>query len=160
MRFAVVIAFVASQSFGQSFDFRGTVDDPHVLSLLQDLAGRGATKIGGLEVAAFIVQEPDGGFSCLLWPSSATVLSEHYGTIPAGTVAVAHTHPFDFEHPSSRDVDESKRIGLPIYVLTRWHLFAVDPSSGEHVELIRQKDWMRGGVRHECRSLPRARSTR
>jgi hypothetical protein len=161
VRFAILIAFLASQSFGQSFDFRGTVDDPHVLSLLQDLAVRGAYKLGGLEVAAFIVQEPDGGFSCLLWPASAGFRSEHFsGTIPAGTVAVAHTHPGYFERPSSRDVAESKRIALPIYVVTRWNLFVVDPASGERVELIRQKDWMGRAAHHECQSLKPQSPTR
>jgi len=136
------------------FDFRHAADDPEVLALLQDLAARGAYQPDDVEVAAFIVLKADGGVSCLLWPSSMSVRSAHYqGRIPEGTVAIAHTHPGYAPQASRGDVDQSKRIGLPIYVLTRRELSVVDPSSGERVALIEGKSWIRSmGKRSTCKT--------
>jgi len=126
------------------FDFHTAAADPDVLGMLQDLAVRGSSKVDDLEVAAFIVKGPDGAVRCLMWPHTANRRAEEYhGSVPEGTVAIAHTHPLFAELPSRGDVEQSKRIGLPIYVITRWHLYAVDPASGERVQLIRQKNWTR-----------------
>jgi hypothetical protein len=90
----------------------------------------------------------------LLWPHTANLRSEHYeGEIPAGTVALAHTHPLFAERPSKGDVAESMRIRLPIYVITRWHLYVVDPQSGERVALIANRSWMGSATHHECTSI-------
>lgn len=40
------------------------------------------------------------------------------------------THPIYAEKPSRGDVDLAQRIGLPIYVVTRWYLYVVDPTTG------------------------------
>jgi len=153
VRIAVVLlTLLATQAFGQMFDFRRAAEDQEVLALLQDLAVRGASQPGNFEVAAFIVLKADGAVSCLLWPRSASVQSANYqGRIPDGTVAIAHTHPIYAPEASSGDVAQSKRIGLPIYVLTRLNLSVVDPSSGERVALIERKSWIRSmGQRREC----------
>jgi hypothetical protein len=151
----LLVTLFAEVLCGQTFEFRNAAADPLVLGLMQDLAGRGAQKINDLEVAAFIVRESSGAFSCLLWPHSANIRSERYrGRIPAGTVAVAHTHPLYAPQPSGGDVAESKRIGLPIYVLTRWDLYVVDPSSGQRVALIERKNWTpQRGKRCECKTV-------
>lgn len=158
MRFALLLlAIYTTGVSADSFDFRRATDDPQVLGSLQDLAFRGANLSDGQEVAAFIVRDGSGGTACWLWPHPANVRSEHYrGGIPTGTVAVAHTHPLGSEQPSRGDVAESKRIGLPIYVISRWDLYVVDPQTGERVPLIAHKNWMRGGSRNQCRSMIRA----
>ncbi|HEX9160796.1 MAG TPA: hypothetical protein VF980_03740 [Thermoanaerobaculia bacterium] len=127
------------------------MDHPDVLMVLCDLANRGARLVDQQEVAAFIVQDASGAISCVLWPHTANTRSEHYdGRIPAGTVALAHTHPLFAEHPSNGDVAESKRLGLPIYVITRWNLYVTDPHSGEHVALIARKNWVQKTPHQEC----------
>ena len=155
MRFAILfIAIFSTEIKADSFDFRRTADDPQVLTFLQDLAVRGSSLVDQQEVAAFIVQDASGATSCILWPHTANVRSEHYrGVIPTGTVALAHTHPLFAEQPSRGDVAESRRIGLPIYVITRWHLYVVDPQSGESVALIQHRSWMRNGTRRQCQSM-------
>src|SRR5581483_1901773 len=83
--------------------------------MLQDLAVRGSSKVDDLEVAAFIVKGPDGAVRCLMWPHTANRRAEEYhGSVPEGTVAIAHTHPLFAELPSRGDVEQSKRIGLPM----------------------------------------------
>ena len=152
MRIAILLLTICcSELLADSFDFRRTTDDPEILMYLQDLATRGSRLVDQQEVAAFIVQDASGATSCLVWPHTANTRSEHYvGANPAGTVALAHTHPLFAEHPSKGDVAESKRLHLPIYVITRWNLYVTDPQSGQHVALIANKNWVRNVARHEC----------
>src|SRR5439155_21802873 len=96
------------------------------------------------EIAAFLVQDASGSIASVKWPHTAAARTERYhGVIPARTVAIAHTHPTYAPLPSRGDVAQAMRIGLPIYVITRWSLYVVDPTSGACVALIEHKDWMR-----------------
>ncbi len=119
--------------------------------MLRDLADKAALKPDDLEVAAFIVREPNGDLACRLWPPSAGRRSEHYdGPLPVGTMAIAHSHPYYAPLPSTIDVAQAKRIGLPIYVVSRWELHVVDPISGERVRLLRGRNWSGIAERHAC----------
>jgi hypothetical protein len=131
-----------------SLDLRHSIDDPRFLAVLQDIAHRGAFQIDQQEVAAFLVRDANGTISSVMWPHSADRRSEHYdGAIPAGTVAIAHTHPWQADqHPSRGDVEQARKIGLPIYVVTRSNLYVVD-SSGEVIELFARTNWTHLTVR-------------
>jgi hypothetical protein len=135
------------------FDLTG-VAESELLGILSDVSDRGARQRDDMEVAVFIVKSPDGHLSCLLWPHTASIRSARYdGGIPIGTIALAHTHPHYAEKPSRGDVDLAQRIGLPIYVVTRWHLYVVDPTTGRSTELIRQKNWTRDTPRCGCNAM-------
>jgi hypothetical protein len=125
-----------------SFDVRHSIGDPHLLAALRGLAHRGVYQIDQTEVAAFLVRDANGGISSVMWPHSANRRSEHYeGVIPAGTVAIAHTHPWQADqHPSRGDIEQARKIGLPIYVVTQRNLYVVD-ASGEVIELFAQTGW-------------------
>ena len=130
-----------------SFDVRRSADDPHVMAALQDLAHRGVYQVDQTEVAAFLVRDSNGVISAVRWPHTANRRSEHYeGAIPAGTVAIAHTHPLQADpRPSRGDIEQARKIGLPIYVVTRRNLYVVDASGGV-MELFARTDWMRPRV--------------
>jgi hypothetical protein len=136
------------------FDFAATVVDPEMLEILSDVSERGARTTDDMEVAVFIVRNPAGHLSCLLWPHTASIRSAHYeGAMPPGTIALAHTHPIYAERPSRGDVEQAKRIGLPSYVVTRWHTYVVDPSTGRSIEVIRAKNWTRSNPPCGCSAL-------
>jgi len=119
--------------------------DPSLLGVLQQIGERGASAyFDDMEAAAFIVRRPDGSYTSVLWPAKTAAIrgARFVGAIPAGTVAIAHTHPFTAELPSRGDINQAKRIGLPIYVISRWSLYVADPS-GEVTGLIVRKDWTR-----------------
>src|SRR5437763_584689 len=108
-----------------SFDVRQSAGDPQLLAALQQIAAQGARQIAAQgarqidqqEVAAFLVRDGNGAVSCVMWPHTASRRSEHYeGAVPLGTVAIAHTHPTFAERPSRGDIEQAKKIGLPIYV--------------------------------------------
>lgn len=81
------------------------------------------------ERAAFIVDRGDGSLECVAWP-------QHYereratftGVVPAGTIAIIHTHPINVPMPSEQDEKESRRLGIPIYVLTPLEVTKAVPS--------------------------------
>ena len=125
-----------------SFDVRHSADDPRVLAVLQDIAHRGAYQTDQQEVAAFLVRDANGVISSVFWPHTANRRSEHYdGAIPAGTVAIAHTHPWQADqHPSRGDIAQAMKIGMPIYVVTRLNLYVVE-STGEVIALFERTNW-------------------
>ena len=117
--------------------------DPQMLPLLRDLAVRGAQQVEEQEVAAFIVRNPDGKLSSMLWPHLPDRREQRYsGAIPAGTIAIAHTHPVFAYEPSRGDRELAKRVGLPNYVITRATVYVANPD-GTMVPLIKSGDWIR-----------------
>lgn len=89
----------------------------------------------GSEIAAFLVLAGDGSLRLSRWPSNATSYRETFnGTRPPGTVGLVHTHPPEWYRPSTGDIDEARRHGLPNYVISR-RIRVVDPESGRSFEL-------------------------
>jgi proteasome lid subunit RPN8/RPN11 len=115
-----------------------------LLAALRDLRTRGLMQTDQREVAAFVVRRDDGSLNIVMWPHSANFRSERYeGAVPAGTVAIAHTHPPQADQrPSRGDIEQAKKIGMPIYVVTRWNLWVADAHGDVH-ELVARTDWSR-----------------
>lgn len=91
------------------------------------------------ERAAFVVRSANGGYVFQLWPFDVVKLRATFeGAIPAGAVAVIHTHPNTAEFPSENDRLLSARIGLPIYVVTRWR---ISKAEGGRVESVWHGSW-------------------
>jgi JAB domain-containing protein similar to deubiquitination enzymes len=80
------------------------------------------------ERAAFLVARADGSYDCAMWPRTNGVERTQWdGVIPPGTVAIAHTHPRAKPLPSQQDMRESKRLGMPIYVVTPSGVTVAEP---------------------------------
>jgi hypothetical protein len=91
------------------------------------------------ERAAFLVRNEEGGLELVAWSYGAETLRATYrGSIPAGTVAIVHTHPNATPYPSRGDAELSRRIALPVYVLTRHSVTFTD---GSKTELVARGDW-------------------
>ena len=127
-----------------SFDVRHATDNPQVFAILQQMAIAGTQRFDQREMAAFLVRDANGSVSSVPWPQTGRFRSEHYqGTLPTGTVALAHTHPWQADQrPSQGDIEQARKIGLPIYVVTRWNLYVVD-SKGKVITLFARTDWTR-----------------
>jgi proteasome lid subunit RPN8/RPN11 len=140
---SIIPALVAANP-AEPLDLRSVGSDPSLLTSFRDLVLMAASSGSDQEAAAFLVREADGIVRCVPWPRRAGFRTERYrGVLPDGTVAIAHTHPHGWERPSSGDVEEARRIGLPIFVLSRWHIYAVDPATGRSVVVIEKKNWSR-----------------
>jgi proteasome lid subunit RPN8/RPN11 len=72
------------------------------------------------ERAAFVVWTRSGELELVRWPYDASRFHATYaGAIPAGAIAIVHTHPNAYPSPSAGDARLAQRTSLPVYVLTR-----------------------------------------
>jgi hypothetical protein len=92
-----------------------------------------------LEKAAFVVREPDGRIDFIRWTGSGDRSADYYGEVPPNAVAIVHTHPNSQPLPSWRDTQVARRLAMPVYVVTRAHLFAT--SAGRTRIKLASGDW-------------------
>lgn len=91
------------------------------------------------ERAAFLVRNEEGGLELVPWQFGAESMRAAYrGAVPAGTVAIIHTHPNGLPYPSRGDAELARRLALPVYVLTR---HSVSFTDGSRTELVARGDW-------------------
>ncbi len=94
------------------------------------------------ERAAFIVRSANGSLSEIEWPSTGLNNGERwFGAIPHNTIAIVHTHPCWIPRPSAVDATTARRSGIPVWVITRKHLYMTD---GTREFDVAQEDWVAG----------------
>ena|SRR5688572_16794624 len=71
-----------------------------------------------VEHAGFLIREDDGTITFAPWPRGSFQRATYRGAIPRGTIAVVHTHPRGQPNASPHDVDEARRLRLPMVVVT------------------------------------------
>ena len=142
---AVLFIAVSSQGQQTKFDFRQAGSDGAVRGLFATFMKFSGNRTDDLEHAAFLVRASDGNLSCVQWPYANWERARIYrGVIPEGTVAMIRVQAWRHQRPTSEDIAQSVRNGLPLYTLTNWNIYAVDPASGETVEIVSREDWSSG----------------
>jgi hypothetical protein len=126
------------------------VEQPNVAACFAALLKLGGYGKRPQERAAFLVLHEHQRFACVVWPPSFGYRSERWsGPIPDGTVAIVHTHPEHEPQPSSFDVAEAERIGVPILVLTNDSVTVAYPSS-KRVATLAGRAWTARGAGAHC----------
>ena len=93
----------------------------------------------GIEHAAFAVRDQDGRTHFVRWPLRWQDRRAGYrGSIPPNTFAIVHTHPNRYREPSADDSAVARRLGIPVYVVTRW---GVAVTTGHEKKIITVGDW-------------------
>lgn len=142
---AVLVFAVALQGQDAEFNFRQASDDAGVRSVFATFMKFSGNRTDDIEHAAFLVRDEDGTLSCVQWPyANWERASSYQGVVPEGTVAILRVQSWRSPRPSAADIRQSVTSGLPVYTLTRRQIYAVDPASGETVQ-IASNDWS-GGV--------------
>lgn len=95
---------------------------------------------GTYERAAFVVKDPAGRLRMIGWRSNEKLYASYRGIVPANAIAIAHTHPYQERDPSAHDVAESRRVGMPIIVVTIDSVMVAMPDGRIRV-LARGTDW-------------------
>jgi len=91
------------------------------------------------EQAAFAVRERDGRIDFVRWPASPGDFQADYrGSIPPNAIAIVHTHPNGYPEPSNNDAAVARRLGMPVYVVTRAR---VSVTTGREMRIIAVGDW-------------------
>lgn len=117
-----------------------------------DLASRGAffyyadlLQQGGYgrfatEAAGFLIRERDGKLTMAPWARREHKRATYRGAIPAGAIAVIHTHPRFSPDPSVYDRDEARRIAMPVIVVTP-DMVAVAHPDGSVSRIVEGAGW-------------------
>lgn len=129
--------------------------DPCALASFAQLL-RGS--FGDVEVAAFVVDD-ERSLSCRIWPRLSWYRSQTFkGEMPAETLAIVHTHPGTEEEPSPNDRQESARLRMPFFVITRFAIWVTD--GGADARKLRGNDWLVGVPRRLPEDCSRTRMAR
>jgi hypothetical protein len=83
------------------------------------------------ERAAFLIRESDGSLTLAPWPPGGRRHAEFRGRMPAGTIAILHTHPRGESRPSRHDRKEARRLDMPVVVITTQRVVAAMPDGRE-----------------------------
>ena len=93
------------------------------------------------ERAAFLRFRDDGRFNCDIWPVSFEFRRVQWlGAPPDGTAAIVHSHPRTLPDPSRQDVEEARRLGIPVIAVTPESVVMVLPSDGRIVRVPRDSE--------------------
>ena len=79
------------------------------------------------EHAAFLIREVDGTLTLEPWARGSRSHATYRGRVPAGAIAILHTHPHGETSPSVQDRAEAKRLGMPVVVITTEKVVAAMP---------------------------------
>ena len=92
------------------------------------------------ERAAFLIHDADG-VAMIYWPRTMQRHAATFrGSVPPNALAIVHTHPPYLWDPSAHDLAEARRLGLPIYVLTRNSVTRAN-SDGTITRLVMKRSW-------------------
>ena len=90
------------------------------------------------ERAAFVLRDNEGDLVLSPWPYNASSMEASTSSIPDGVVAILHTHPNERRNPSSDDAALARKLGIPVFVVTRYSIRA---TNGSGIEAVWNGDW-------------------
>ena len=123
-------------------DGPGVLRQPSVIVCFAHLVSGALYGFGTFEKAAFLVLQTDHSVRCVDWPSTHEFKQAQWsGPMPAGVVAVAHTHPSSSPDASPDDIKLARRIRMPIFVLTP-DIVSVIHADGRVETLVFHKPWI------------------
>ena len=115
------------------------VQDGEVQRIFESLLRKARWGMSHAEAAAFIVRDDNGGFRAVEWPAQGELNQARWvGAFPRGAVAIAHTHPNWLAKPSRIDINTARRVGLPVYVVTRTK---ISETRGDAPVVVIDGDW-------------------
>jgi proteasome lid subunit RPN8/RPN11 len=113
--------------------------DPAVRGVMSALLRDARYGCSSEEQAAFLIRNSNGATFFLRWNAGGELnRAEWHGPIPAGTVAIVHTHPNWLPLPSNRDAITAREAALPVYVITRMRIARTD---GGKPSIVATGDW-------------------
>lgn len=91
------------------------------------------------EHAAFALYTDDGHVIFARWPvTKAKCRAAYRKSVPPNAFAIVHTHPNSRPLPSWDDDDTARRLGMPVYVVTR---VGVARTTGDKVSFVQAGNW-------------------
>jgi hypothetical protein len=95
------------------------LNDTEIRGFFANILQQGGFGRWKTERAAFIVRDEKNHYRCVAWPTDGHLYRQQFrGAMPAGTVAIIHTHPMELPEGSQGDKETAARLSIPIFVLT------------------------------------------
>jgi len=130
-----MLVLTASSIFACATLADDLVSDRIVRGVFHLLLTRSRYGFGPAEEAAFLIRT-EHGIAFLHWPASSDRNEAMWeGPIPAGTIAIAHTHPGWMPMPSRIDATTSRKTGLAVYVITPSQISRTNGGAAEVVSM-------------------------
>lgn len=96
----------------------GDLCSPQAMFWYDHLLAEGGYGRFDRERAAFLIRESDGTLTLEPWTNGDFRRASFRGAVPAGAIAIVHTHPRSEPRPSVHDRDEARRLNLTVIVVT------------------------------------------
>jgi hypothetical protein len=113
--------------------------DPAVHGVLTELLRNARYGCVNTEEAAFLIRDARGATFFVRWRANGELnRATWHGPLPAGTVAIVHTHPNWLPLPSNIDARVARETSLPVYVVT---LTRISRTDGGKPMLVAKGDW-------------------
>jgi len=114
------------------------------------------------ECAAWIVPDESEGVRWVSWPNGHLFLAERWkGSVPAGAVAIVHTHPAMVSpKPSRQDIETARRFGVTVYTVSRSGIWKAVPDGS--IVTVDDSGWWNACRTGACEEMrhPEFRSAR
>ena len=137
----IVVLNFALPAVAESWLDEALLEADGVNGFFSELVAAGGFGRFPYERAGFLILMPDGSYRGEVWPFNATMRKASFtGTRPAGTVAIAHTHPLGLPRPSTQDVLLAGQLGIPIVILTPRSITVAHPDGT--IQRIVNRDWL------------------
>jgi hypothetical protein len=136
------VSFWSLSAFAQVVPTTGEFfNDTLIRGFFADILQQGGFGRWKTERAAFIVRDERNRYRCVAWPSDGHLYRQQFrGAMPAGTVAIIHTHPKELPEASQGDKETAVRLSVPIFVLTPLNIELIT-DRGVAVPVIRNHLW-------------------
>lgn len=116
------------------------LDHARLVAVARDLFNLSIDGTVESERAAFLVVGPLGEYESVVWPRTHERRAATWrGPVPAGTIAVLHTHPMTMPEPSRNDVAHAIQTRLSFVIVSRSRVYVVEPNGS--VRLIASNGW-------------------
>ena len=103
-----------------------------------DLLGQAMWGASDRERAAFVLRDKEGNLALSPWPYNGATMEASVNSMPEGTIAILHTHPNQRRNPSVDDANLARKLGIPVFVVTR---MSIRFTTGSGVESVFNGDW-------------------
>ncbi|HSN69210.1 MAG TPA: hypothetical protein VLV48_08195 [Thermoanaerobaculia bacterium] len=114
-----------------------------LLEALGAMARLADTRSNSAEAAAFVLRDRAGFLSLAPWPDRWERNRQTWaGRIPASAIAIVHTHPIDSPRLSTGDCQLARSTGLPVFALSRWAIWMIEPDAEGPVAVVSRKSWI------------------
>lgn len=145
----IAVAAFASEPAAGSLVVEGLLAEAGSADDLRRMALAGLARTNDAEIAAFVVRTSDGTLALQPWPDRFYRRRQTFrGSVPAGAIAIIHTHPPGASPlPSEGDFVLARATGLPVIAVSRRAIWIAAPGAEAAYPVVERRNWIAESAR-------------